>query len=68
MPNETEIIPPNPLADGDREERIRQRAYQLWEEDGAPERRAEEYWHRARELIEQEERAKSPPYSSGVLR
>ena len=36
MPNETEIIPPDPLADGDREERIRQRAYQLWEEDGAP--------------------------------
>jgi hypothetical protein len=68
MPNETEIIPLNPLADGDREERISQRAYQLWEEDGAPEGRAEEYSHRARELIEQEERAKSPPYSSGVLR
>jgi hypothetical protein len=55
MPNETEIIPPNPLADGDREERIRKRAYQLWEADGAPEGRAEEYWHRARELIQQEE-------------
>ena len=47
---------------------IRQRAYQLWEEDGAPEGRAEEYWHRARELIQQEERAKGPPPSSGSFR
>ena len=68
MQNETEIIPPDPLADGDREERIRKRAYQLWEADGAPEGRAEEYWHRARELIQQEEGAKSPPNSSGVPR
>jgi len=31
----------------DREERIRQRAYQLWEADGSPEGRADEYWHEA---------------------
>jgi hypothetical protein len=68
MPTETEPIPPNPAADADREERIRQIAYQLWEEDGAPEGRAEEYWHRARELIQQEERAKGSPPSSGSLR
>ena len=54
MPNDAEIVPPNALADAEREERIRKRAYQLWEEDGAPEGKAEEYWHRARQLIDQE--------------
>jgi hypothetical protein len=39
----------------DREQRIRERAYQLWEADGAPEGKAEHYWHRARELIDAEE-------------
>src|SRR6185437_14972358 len=51
MPNEKEIVPPDPQADAEREERIRERAYQLWEEDGAPDGRAEEYWHRARQLV-----------------
>jgi hypothetical protein len=36
------------------EQRIRERAYQLWLADGAPEGKADEYWHRARELIEGE--------------
>jgi hypothetical protein len=31
----------------DRHERIRQRAYELWEQEGRPEGRAEEYWRRA---------------------
>jgi len=35
---------------GDREQRIRERAYQLWEADGRPEGQAEEYWHRARAI------------------
>lgn len=26
---------------------VRERAYSLWEQDGRPEHRAEEYWHRA---------------------
>jgi hypothetical protein len=39
----------------DREQRIRERAYQLWEADGAPEGKAEHYWHRARRLIDAEE-------------
>jgi Protein of unknown function (DUF2934) len=43
-----------PLADTEREERIRQKAYQLWEEDGSPDGRADEYWHRAREMLDQE--------------
>lgn len=68
MPNETEIIPPDPRADAEREERIRKRAYQLWEEDGGPEGRAEEYWHRARQLIDQETQTTSSFHSSGGLR
>ena len=35
---------------GDREQRIRERAYQLWEEDGRADGRDEEYWHRARAI------------------
>jgi hypothetical protein len=26
---------------------VRERAYQLWEQDGSPDGRADEYWHRA---------------------
>jgi hypothetical protein len=26
---------------------VRERAYRLWESDGRPDERAEEYWHRA---------------------
>jgi Protein of unknown function (DUF2934) len=29
------------------EQTVRERAYLLWEEDGMPEGRADEYWHRA---------------------
>ena len=35
--------------------RIRERAYLLWEADGRPEGRADEYWERARELVGMEE-------------
>jgi hypothetical protein len=44
----------------DLETRIRQRAYSLWEEDGRPNGRAEEYWERARKLIEAEDSPNSP--------
>ena len=33
------------------DERIRQRAYRLWEEDGSPEGQADEYWYRAARQI-----------------
>ncbi|MDH6149513.1 MULTISPECIES: DUF2934 domain-containing protein [Paraburkholderia] len=29
-----------------REEKIRARAYELWEKDGSPEGRADEYWEK----------------------
>jgi len=48
----------NPLEDTpEREARIRERAYFLWEADGCPQGRAEEFWERARELIGFEESA-----------
>lgn len=59
MPNEAASGLPDPKADAEREERIRQRAYQLWKEDGAPEGRSEEYWHRAQQLIDRETQATS---------
>jgi hypothetical protein len=46
----------NPLEDTpERLARIRERAYQLWEEDGRPEGRDLEFWERARELVGMEE-------------
>lgn len=51
-------MPANPLdRDPDRENRIRDRAYKLWEEEGRPQGRDLEYWERARELIGMEESA-----------
>ena len=35
----------------DQEQRIRARAYRIWEEEGRPEGRAEVHWDMARELI-----------------
>ena len=49
----------NPLDDSDeaRQQHIRDRAYHLWEADGRPHGREEEFWERARELIGIEESA-----------
>jgi hypothetical protein len=38
-----------------REERIRRRAYQLWQQDGCPEGRALDHWDKAAELVAIEE-------------
>jgi hypothetical protein len=40
-----------------REEQIRARAYELWEKDGSPEGRADEYWEQAKAQIDEEEDA-----------
>jgi hypothetical protein len=50
----------NPEAPAERENRIRERAYQLWEAEG----RQEEYWHRAQELLEDEAKSAYPPTQS----
>jgi hypothetical protein len=56
----TRKIPGNPLAvDPEREQRVRERAYHLWEYDGKPHGRDVEYWERARELVGMEESAGS---------
>ncbi len=50
----------NPLAtDPAYEQRVRERAYHLWESEGKPFGRDIEYWERARELIGMEESAGS---------
>ncbi|WP_353860859.1 DUF2934 domain-containing protein [Azospirillum formosense] len=41
---------------GDREDRIRHRAYEIWERDGRPEGRGEEHWAQACAEIEAEDR------------
>ncbi len=42
----------NPLEDdADRDQRVRERAYHLWEADGCPHGRDLDYWERARELV-----------------
>ena len=46
MSDANPLEPPTP----EQEERLRERAYFLWQEDGCPEGRADEYWERAREL------------------
>ena len=46
----------NPLErDPERETRVRERAYKLWEEDGRPHGRDVEFWERARLQIGMEE-------------
>lgn len=49
----------------DLEERVRQRAYLMWEADGRPEGGADQYWHRARERMEAETQSAYPPAQSG---
>lgn len=39
----------------EREQRIRERARQLWEHEGRPEGRAEDHWFQAKEIVALEE-------------
>ncbi len=48
----------------DMEENIRTRAYLLWEAEGRQDGNLDEYWHRARELIEAEAQWAYPPTQS----
>jgi hypothetical protein len=51
-------------AQPDIERQIRERANILWESEGKAEGRDEEYWLRAKELIEDEAKAAYPPAQS----
>jgi len=42
-----------------REQKIRRRAYELWEQDGRPAGRADDYWHRAEREIATESAERS---------
>ena len=44
-----------PTQESDREARIRERAYHLWESDGKPYGRDVEFWQRARQLVAREQ-------------
>ena len=46
------------------EQRIRERAYRLWEVEGRPAGREDEYWNRAQELIQDELKSAYPPSAS----
>jgi hypothetical protein len=59
----------------DREERIRERAHQLWEQEGRPDGRDADHWERAAREVDAEDRsldvgttpAKTAPPASGGL-
>jgi hypothetical protein len=51
-------------AEQDFERNVQMRAYLLWEAEGMQDGRADEYWHRARELIEAEGQSAYPPTQS----
>lgn len=53
------MAPDTVKTDSEREQRIREIAYQLWQADGAPEGKSDHYWHRARELLETEQQERS---------
>ena len=52
---------------GDREDRIRQRAHEMWEMEGRPEGHAQEHWDRAAQDVDRDktavEREGSPSHS-----
>ena len=50
------------------DERVRVRAYLMWEADGKPNGEADLYWHRARERMEAETHSSYPPAQSGKHR
>lgn len=52
------------VTDQELESRIRERAHGLWVMEGQQPGREEEYWHRARELIESESQPAYPPAQS----
>jgi hypothetical protein len=50
----------------DLEELIRQRAYQLWQDEGCPEGRAQTHWDRASEAIESERQSVASEAAPGT--
>lgn len=53
------------MQDGDREQRLRRRAYDVWEREGRPEGRAEEHWRAAESDEAGDDPASSPATPPG---
>jgi hypothetical protein len=51
----TELLEPDEYDPNIREERIRERAYFIWEREGRPDGRADEHWRRARAELARDE-------------
>jgi len=45
------------------EEQIRELAYTIWEQEGRPEGKDQEYYFRAKQMLEEQESASSPANS-----
>lgn len=61
-------VPDEPLerrgGDTATDETTRDRAHRLWDAEGKPQGREDEYWHRAEELIDDESQSSYPPAQS----
>jgi hypothetical protein len=52
---------------GNREQLIRERAHSLWEADGRPEGREQEYWFRAEQMLAEERDPDRPDMNKGPV-
>jgi len=68
MSGENENSADQDPANQDFDERVRVRAYLMWEADGKPTGQEDLYWHRARERMEAEAHSSYPPAQSGKHR
>lgn len=50
----------------DREQRIRDRAYAIWVEEGRPDGRDQQHWHDAESAIDEEDGAVTPLHDIGA--
>ena len=51
----------------DHNQQIRERAHTLWEADGKPEGREQEYWFRAEQLLQTERDPERPDMNKGPV-
>jgi hypothetical protein len=68
---QTASDPDNNLGRGtprDREDRIRQRAHEIWEAEGRPEGQADRHWSRAAEDLDREDAAFRPQGDADFVR
>lgn len=50
----------------DKETQIRERAHQIWQEEGRPDGKAEEHWERARRMLDTEDTKASESGTGGA--